>query len=303
MRHLLTNPVVSTNKKRPFMTGWFQILRQAISPRLSIRRLCQGTVGALLALLVSLSTLSGTSPAQARATTPGPQVLVVVDATLPSCTYTRTPGNHTPSVGSDTAQAPISTTHMPCPAGTIMELEAIPFSKAAARHQAYVLPLSQGASVAQKKQWEDQIQQLLQATRRTLQANQMVTPSTTCGYTVTIYSGYNIIFNDYIQGRITYYLSSSCSQVYLDTVYTDVGYVPYNNTVWWLEFDYAAYRNDCDRAGAFHELYPNTTYSFHPNQWHTAGYYGIYTFQFASIPACLQQGGGPAKTLAVGPLN
>lgn len=275
----------------------------AVSRRTAARLLRHGTVVCSPILLALILAANGSLTAKPVGAAPEPDVFVAVDATSSSCVYTRTAGNHTRSAGGLMVQAPISATRMPCPAGTIMELKSIPLSQAAAKHEEYVLPLSRQASMAQQKQWEDQIQHLLQVKRRLLQASQAISPSTTCGYTVTIYSGYHVIFNDDIQGRITYYLSSSCSQVYLDTVYTDVGYVPYNNIVWWLEFDYAAYHDTCDRNGAFHELFPNTTYSFHPNQWHTAGYYGLYTFQWAGTPGCFYGGGGPDQTLAVGPLN
>lgn len=252
--------------------------------------------GLVLVVVVLQVTVSGRVVQAAT----DPQILIAVDATPPACAYLISPGNHTRS-GDNAAPGTVSTTRIPCPAGTIIGTATIPLSQAKANGEAYVPVLSTQASSSQLMQWEEQVHQLMQAKRRSIQANQTVRPLTTCGYTVYLYSGYNNIFNDWVQGRITYYISSNCSNVFLDTVYVDAGYVPYNNPVYWVQFTYSSYRDTCQ--GAYALLYPNTTYSFTPNTWQPSGQDADYLFQATTSPGCRSGGGGLLQNLYLGPLD
>lgn len=257
---------------------------------------CRVIIAGLLLVGVALQAILPGPVAQAATDS---QVLIAVDATSPSCAYLISPGNHTSS-GDDTPPEAASTTRIPCPPGTVIVTAAIPLSQAKVDHEAYVLPLSPQASSSQHTQWENQVHQLMQAKRRSLQANRAASPLTNCGLTVYLYSGYNVIFNDYIQGRVTYYVSQNCSNVFLDTIYVDAGYVPYNNPVYWVQFAYSYYRDTCHHA--FDLLYPNTTYSYNPNIWEPSGLDAIYTYQSGGA-GCFVNGGGPIQDVDIGTLN
>lgn len=266
-----------------------------------VGRIRQGLIICSMLLFILLLAPGRAFAASASHSTQDPQVLIAKDVTSSSCSYTITPGNHTRSAGTATAQNSISSARMPCPAGTELELVSVPLSQATANHEANVPPLPLPASAIQEREWEDQVQQVMQAKRNMLRASNNLHPSYTCGWTVDTYGGYHNVFNDNVASHIKYYVASSCSQIFLDTVEVNVGSIPYNNDVWWVEFRYAAYRDTC--GGSLHDLFPYSNYSFHPNEYHTAGYYGIYVFQ-SGAPFCYLGGGsGPITTFGLGPLG
>lgn len=264
------------------------------------RGLALSSLGVVAMLVLLLAPNVGAVEAQAAASPVDLQVDIAVDLTTPACYFTKTPGNHTSSAGSARAQGPLSNTHLPCPAGTIMGLKLVPLSEAIANHEPYVLPLSPEASTAQQRAWGNELEQLLLSKWHALQDNHRLSTASSCGYTAEVYGPGSYMYNDFVTPWMLYYVSSDCSSVYLDTVAVDVGYVPSNNNLYWYEFQYAAYSTTCWPPNDL--LYPNTTYEFHPDQWHSAGYYGVYTFSWLGTP-CQATSRGMYGSLSVGPIN
>lgn len=258
---------------------------------LSLMRLLVG----LVLVVVALQMIVPGSVAQAAT---DPQVLIAVDATSPDCAYLISPGNHTHS-GDNAAPGTVPTTRIACPAGTVIVTATIPRSQAIANNEAYVSLLPPQASSSQQVRWNEQVHQLMQAKRRSLQAHQTVRPLTTCGYTAYLYGGYVVVFNDYLQGRVTYYLSQNCSQVYLDTAYVDAGYVPYNNLVYWYGFAYSNYTPECPPDNLF---FPYTTYSYIPNVWKASGLDALFSYEVNGT-FCHATGGTGNRTIDIGTLN
>lgn len=222
-----------------------------------------------------------------------PQVFIAVDVTLPTCTYTSTRSAVNPA-----SRVPASITRTHCLPGTVIETATIPLSQARMRHEGYVMALPPHASVEQQRQWNDQIYQLMQAKRHALQPHK--TRPSSCGdagQVVHVNSGYEVIFGDYINMGVVYYVSRDCSTITLDTVDVATGYVPYNNPVWWIQFAYSYYRDTCNRI--FFKLYPNNDYSYNPDVTEPRNLTAVYTFQQTTVPGCAG-GGGPTKSVDIG---
>jgi hypothetical protein len=236
----------------------------------------------------------GVTPALAAGGSKDPLVTIVVDETPASCIVIKT-------LSDPTTHKLHSMTQAKCAAGTQIGTLTVPQSQAKARREAYVMYPSMQASLNDWYQWHVQAQRLMEAKRSALQPTGHVL-SASCpnaGKYAAYMSTWKVVLNDYVDAEVDFYVSPSCSNIFLDTAILHTGYVPYNNPVWWIGFDYASNHNDCN-SGFPHLLYPNSNYTFYPDYTQALGYYG--RFDLDSQDLCFFQGGA-LKYLNVGPLN
>jgi hypothetical protein len=225
----------------------------------------------LLVLGFTLQVLSGSVAyaAQAKTNRPAtyPQVIIAIDTTSPSCVVTKTIINRK-------TNKQISVTHQHCDPGTSIDTRTVPLSYAKAHRDAYVLPLPANASLSEKLQWANQVEQLMAAKQKELHS--LVVHPTSCsdgGLRVVLNTGYMTELNEVMGGTVVYDVAADCSNIFLDISYLSVSIVPLNNPVIWFGFDYFDWHNACR---FYHSLYPNQTYSFALNSTRAIGYYGVW---------------------------
>jgi hypothetical protein len=221
-----------------------------------------------------------------------PQVIIAADQTPASCVTTKILSN-------PKTHKRISETRKHCAAGTIIGTVRVPLSEAITQHDAYVKYPPMSADPGQWRSWYKQLTMLIDAKEKMLHPIQHNSPATcTDGGDTAWVDNSAVILNDNVEGEVNYYIASDCSNIFLDTALLWVGYVPYDNAVWWIGFDYANYYKDCN--GIDYELYPNTTYTFHPDTNRAYGDNARYDLDSQNL--CFWQG-GILKYLYVGPLN
>lgn len=160
-----------------------------------------------IALAVAICSSPVTFAASTQPGDPNPLVDVVVDATPAGCTITRTRA---------VVNRASTITHVPCRPYTLAKSVTMARSEATARHLQYVIRPDQHADAGAWQQEKQELSQIV-ASQRSAYASQAQPLSCAWGGTWSQDEGWPTIHGDNLDLSISWFTSSDCRNVYLQT--------------------------------------------------------------------------------------